>query len=77
MDAFLDGLCRLAEQVVLVTDWQPVANDPDDESLVQLAREARVLYLVTHNVRDVAPAERFGVQVVRPGEFLNLVRQTL
>lgn len=77
VDAFLDGLCSMAEQVTLVTDWQPVANDPDDEPIVQLARESRVSYLVTHNVRDVAPAERFGVRVVRPGEFLNLVRQTL
>lgn len=76
IDTFLDGLCHLAEQVTLFTDWEPVANDPDDEALVQLAREARVLYLVTHNVRDVALAERFGVHVVTPGRFLNVLRQT-
>lgn len=76
IDEFLDGVCRLSERYVLRTPWQPAASDPDDEAIVQLAREARVLYLVTHNVRDVTAAERFGVRVIRPAEFLNLVRQT-
>src|SRR5258707_2722122 len=65
VDLFLDGLCGFSEQVMLRTDWQPKANDPDDEALIQLARESQVLYLVTHNVRDVLPAEQFGIRVVR------------
>ncbi len=75
VDEYLDVLCALAEQRILTTAWQPAAADPDDEALVQLAREAGVLYLVTHNVRDVSAAGRFGVNVVRPAEFLNLIRQ--
>src|SRR5437867_10663330 len=62
VDLFLDGLCALSEQVTLRTEWQPKANDPDDpddEPIIQLARESQVLYLVTHNVRDVLPAEQF------------------
>jgi putative PIN family toxin of toxin-antitoxin system len=74
-DAYLDVLCALAEQRALTTPWQPVAADPDDEAFVQLAREARVEYLVTHNVNDVAGARQFGVQVVRPAEFLSAVRK--
>ena len=52
-DEYLDVLCALAEQQRLTREWQPAASDPDDEPLVQLAREAGVPYLVTHNVRDV------------------------
>jgi len=74
-DAYLDVLCALAEQRTLTTAWQPVAADPDDEAFVQLAREAQVEYLVTHNVNDVAGARQFGVQVARPAEFLNAVRK--
>src|SRR6266568_3252635 len=48
-DAYLDVLCALAEQRALTSEWQPAAADPDDEPLVQLAREAGVRYLVTHN----------------------------
>jgi predicted nucleic acid-binding protein len=74
-DAYLDVLCAVAEQRALTTASQPVAADPDDEAFVQLAREAQVEYLVTHNVNDVAGARQFGVQVVRPAEFLIAVRK--
>jgi predicted nucleic acid-binding protein len=74
-DAYLDVLCDLAEQRALVTEWQPAAAGPDDEPLVQLAREAQVLYLVTHSVRDVGGAARFGIRVIRPAEFLELLRK--
>jgi putative PIN family toxin of toxin-antitoxin system len=76
-DAYLDVLCALAEQRALTTAWQPAAADPDDEAFVQLAREAKVEYLVTHNVNDVAGARQFGVQVVRPAEFLSAVRKSV
>lgn len=75
IDHFLDGICALAEQRLLATEWEPAAMDPDDEPLVQLAREAKVLYIVTHNVRHFAGTERFGWRVFRPGEFLKFVRQ--
>lgn len=75
VDQYLDVLCALAEQRTLATEWQPAATDPDDEPIVQLAREAEVLYLVTHNVRHVAAADRFGTRVMRPAEFLSLLRQ--
>jgi len=76
VDEYLDALCLLAEQQSLTTAWQPAAADPDDEPIIQLAREAGVPYLVTHNVRHVAAAGQFGVRVVRPVEFLNLIRTT-
>jgi predicted nucleic acid-binding protein len=75
-DAYIDALCELAERFSPTTTWQPTANDPDDEAIIQLAREAQVLYLVTHNVRDVSRAAQFGVRVVRPAEFLEILRQT-
>jgi len=75
-DSYIDGLCELAERYSPATRWQPVANDPDDEAIIQLAREAQVLYLVTHNIRDVSRAAQFGVRVVRPAEFLEILRRT-
>jgi predicted nucleic acid-binding protein len=75
-DFYLDGLCQLAERFSPITRWEPTADDPDDEAIIQLAREAQVGYLVTHNVRDVGRAGQFGIQVVRPAEFLEILRQT-
>ena len=76
VDSYIDALCVLAERFSPVTRWQPAAEDPDDEAIIQLAREAKVLYLVTHNVRDVSRAAQFGVRVVRPAEFLIILRQS-
>jgi predicted nucleic acid-binding protein len=77
VDAYLDALCGLAERQSLSTEWDPAAADPDDEALVQLAREAKVQYIVTHNVRHMRAAERFGVRVITPADFLKLVRSSL
>ena len=75
-DSYIDALCEMAERFSPTTRWQPAANDPDDEAIIQLAREAQVQYLVTHNVRDVSRAAQFGIRVVRPAEFLEILRQT-
>ena len=75
-DSYIDALCELAERFSPATQWQPAANDPDDEAIIQLAREAEVVYLVTHNVRDVSRAAQFGIRVVRPAEFLEILKQT-
>jgi putative PIN family toxin of toxin-antitoxin system len=75
-NSFIDALCQMAEKFSPTTQWQPTADDPDDEAIIQLAREAQVLYLITHNVRDVSRAAQFGVRVVRPADFLEILRQT-
>ena len=53
----------------------PVLRDPDDEPILQLAFEAGVRYVVTCNIRDFAGAERFGIEIVQPANFLKLLRQ--
>ena len=75
-DSYIDALCELAERFSPATPWQPTSIDPDDEAIIQLAREAQVVYLVTHNVRDVSRAAQFGIRVLRPAEFLRILRQT-
>ena len=74
-DAYMDALCALAERFAPVTPWQPAAADANDEAIIQLAREARVRYLATHSVRDVSRAAQFGVRVIRPAEFREILRQ--
>src|SRR5271168_4423856 len=34
-DAYIDSLCELAEKFSPTTIWQPTANDPDDEAIIQ------------------------------------------
>lgn len=74
IDRALDGLCVLAERRKLCPGWIPVLPDADDEPILQLAFEAQVPYIITRNARDFAGAERFGIQVISPSEFLKLIR---
>lgn len=46
--------------------WRPTLRDPHDDTVLELAVEAAVDYLVTFNTRDFAGAERFGVRVITP-----------
>ncbi len=74
VDRFLNALCAGAEQIRTSGFWKPSLPDPDDEPLAQLALEAKVGYLVTHNLRHF-PLDRFtGIQIVSPKEFLQLLQ---
>jgi predicted nucleic acid-binding protein len=53
--------------------WRPFLGDPDDDMVLELALAAGCRYLVTHNQRDFAGANQLGVEIVLPGEFLQLL----
>ncbi len=50
---------------------RPELSDPDDEFLLELAVVSRCDFIVTYNLRHLRHAERFGITVVTPGEFLR------
>lgn len=71
VEVFLDLWCsRCAEQKIFF-DWRPALTDPDDDMLLELAVAGSVNILITSNVRDFDLANRFGVQVVTPGDFVS------
>ena len=51
--------------------WRPVLRDIEDDHVLELAVEAGCALIVTHNVRDFAGSEAFGITAIRPGEFLS------
>lgn len=71
VDDVLDYLCREGEARSIFYLWRPVLKDPRDDMVLELAVEASVDSIVTHNVRDFAEATRFGIRILRPGAFLR------
>lgn len=69
----IDALCALSTPHEIYYLWRPYLRDPGDEFVLDLAVAARCDYLVTFNQRDFAGAERFGIRVIPPGEFLKLI----
>ena len=73
VDALLDAICARAEEWSLTPGWRPILQDPDDEPLVQLAAESGARRIVTHNLRDLAPARTLGVEVLPPRAFAAML----
>jgi predicted nucleic acid-binding protein len=49
-------------------------RDPDDERILEIAVECRAV-IVTFNRRDFAGADRFGIPIRTPGEFIRDLRE--
>lgn len=71
VDDFLDGLCSIANKQTIFYLWRPVSRDPDDDFLIDLAVESAADYIITYNEKDLKIAEKFGIMVITPKEFLQ------
>lgn len=66
VNAILNELAALLEPVLTHYQWRPQLRDPADEMVLEAAVNAQVDALVTYNLRDFAPAMRFGISVLTP-----------
>ena len=66
VDAILNELAGLLEPLLTHYQWRPQLRDPADEMVLEAAANARVDALVTYKLRDLLPAERFGISVLTP-----------
>jgi putative PIN family toxin of toxin-antitoxin system len=73
IDTLLDAICARAEEWQLNAGWLPILPDPDDEPLVQLAYDSGARRVITHNLRDLAPARSIGVEVLPPRDFAAMI----
>lgn len=71
VDDILDFICAEANLHEIFYLWRPILPDPKDDFILELAVESNCDYIVTFNVRDFAGAEKFGIEVVTPKEFLR------
>lgn len=69
----VDYFCDVGHRQEVHFLWRPVLSDPRDEFILELAVAASAAVIVTHNVRDFEGAERFGIRVLKPGAFLQLL----
>jgi len=67
----IDALCALSHHQKIHFLWRPQLRDAEDELVLELAVAARCSHIVTYNRKDFAGAEKFGLKVVTPKEFLQ------
>ncbi len=73
IDNVIDTICAIANCCNIFYLSRPVANDPDDDFLIDLAVECQADFIITYNRKDLQPAEKFDIKVVTPLEFLQQV----
>jgi len=73
IDAIIRGICSISNQRQIFYVWRPTSTDPDDDFLIDLAVKAQAEFLVTYNQRNLQPAEKFGIKVVSPKQFLQFI----
>lgn len=66
----LNYLCSIASRHRIFFLWRPFLKDPKDEMVLELAVAASCTHIVTFNKRDFVGAQKFGVRVVEPKQFL-------
>jgi len=73
----VDYLCAVGKRQPIHFLWRPLLRDPDDEFVLEVAVAAGCQSIITHNVRDFAGAERLGVSILRPSQFLRQLEESL
>jgi putative PIN family toxin of toxin-antitoxin system len=73
IDTVISAICAIANHRPIFYLWRPAALDPDDDFLIDLAVESQADFIITYNKRDLRAAENFGIQLVTPKEFLQIV----
>lgn len=76
IEAVVDFLCASAKEHAISFRWRPFLSDPDDDFILELAVAAQAQYIVTHNLRDFAGIETFGLEAVTPARMLVKLSET-
>jgi predicted nucleic acid-binding protein len=72
----LDYLSANAQEHAISFRSRPLLSDPDDDFILELAVAAQARYVVTHNLRNFAGVEKFGVEAITPANMLMRLRET-
>ncbi len=71
IDDVIDYLCAIAQPHRVYYLWRPVLKDPRDDMILELAVSAECPFIVTYNIKDFRGSEQFGVELIRPKDFLD------
>lgn len=71
-------LSALAQKVLPIHNhysWRPVLKDPKDEMVLEAAVNGTAKTIVTFNIKDFKGVDKFGIEVIQPGDFVRRLKQ--
>jgi putative PIN family toxin of toxin-antitoxin system len=73
VDSAIDNIYSVSHSYEIFFLWRILATDPDDAFILELAVRAGAEYIITYNPKDFASASDFGIKLISPRDFLNVV----
>jgi predicted nucleic acid-binding protein len=70
----VDYICQIATAHEIFFLWRPFLQDAGDDLVLEVAVAAGSDAIVTHNVKDFRGAEKFGIRILTPKQFLQELR---
>ena len=74
VEAVMDAIAVIAEPIDVHFTTRPVLRDANDEMVLEVATNGAADFIVTHNLRDFAPALELGIAIATPREVLRRLR---
>ena len=68
---FLDYLCSVGRHQAVHYLWRPYLRDAKDDLFLEVAVAGNCDAIITYNLRDFGGADKFGVRILTPGDFLQ------
>jgi predicted nucleic acid-binding protein len=69
----LDYFCSVGKHQEVYYLWRPYLRDAKDDLFLEAAVAGNCDAIITYNRRDFGGAEKFGVEILTPGEFLRQI----
>lgn len=73
IDDILDFVISNSNHWQIFYLWRPQLDDPNDDTVLELAVTANCPYIITYNINDFKGTEKFGIRAITPKAFLAIV----
>ncbi len=73
IDKFIDDIVSEANRYPIFYLLRPYLKDADDDFILELAFSSGADYIVTYKANNFAKAKYFGVDIIRPKNFLKKI----
>lgn len=71
IDDILNYIAAVSDKRDIFFLWRPYLKDPKDDLVLEVAVESASQFIITHNLRDFAGLEKFGLQAITPQQLLE------
>ena len=74
IEIILDNICALSKFQKIYFLWRPYLRDVKDDHVLELAIASGTNIIVTHNLKDFSEIDKFNIQAISPGQFLEVIK---